>query len=145
MFNSRREALLTRITAHAGGEFLLGRFRSHSPVSLLPGIIIMTQGPSLELNLGTALKYQQNKSNDFAFRIGFWVRNVADYKSSAPRPESFILNAGIEFSNLQFGFSYDANISSISVATQGQGAFEASIIYTNPHRGKKAQGCPAWN
>jgi type IX secretion system PorP/SprF family membrane protein len=140
----RSEPLYMRITAHAGAELPLGSASKKSPMSLLPTAMVMTQGPSMEINAGLAMHYRQAKSGDISFRFGSYFRMAKDYVSPAVRPESIIFMAGIGVSDFMLGFSYDVPVSSIRVATQSQGAFEVSAIYINPNKGSKRQGCPTF-
>jgi hypothetical protein len=75
-------------------------------------------------NIGSFLSYKlpfdtKGQMSDLVTRIGAWYR-VQD---------SFI--ASIEFlsNNLQFGFSYDWNVTSLRYNNRGAGSFEISMGY----------------
>lgn len=136
------ERLPMRVTAHAGGEILIGS--NNSSISLLPGAVAMFQGAYMEINLGLGMKYQAPRYDDFAFRFSAWTRLV-NSREFEIETDALMLMVGIDYLNFQFGVSYDINISSLSVATNGQGSLEFSVIYT--HGGEHARGdqCPAFN
>lgn len=148
-----KEPLYMRWVAHAGGEILLGQ--NKSPMSLLPGLVAMVQGPSTELSLGLSLRYQAPSYDDFAFRLGVWTRianqllvpdttgvGVDSYTFS---PDAVIFMFGMDYKTLQLGLSYDLSVSSIKTATNGRGAMEVSLFYRFGYDGKRPQGCPVFN
>jgi type IX secretion system PorP/SprF family membrane protein len=141
--NGTTDKLMARYNVHGGAEFLLGGVNSRSPFSFLPSGLVMIQGPSLETTLNTAFKYKRNAQSEIAFRFGVAVRGVSNVSSSWGL-ESFVGLVGLEVGRTQFNFSYDANISSLSPVTNGRGAFEASIIYTNAGNRKRYDGCPTF-
>ncbi|MFT5646839.1 MAG: type IX secretion system PorP/SprF family membrane protein [Aureispira sp.] len=136
------ERLYMRVTAHAGGEFLIGG-RS-SAVSLLPGFVGMFQGPFMELNMGLGVKYQAPKYDDFAFKLSVWTRLVNKLDSQIDA-DALVLAVGIDYQTLQFAVSYDINISTLSNVSGGQGSLEFSIIYTHDGKRSRGQDCPAFN
>lgn len=146
---SQVERLYMRGVIHAGGEIQLGG--PNSPISLIPGAVLMLQGPSMELNTGLSVRYQQAKYDDFAFRVGIWNRlsnrvsltgATTDAKIGA---DALVFMLGLDYQNLQFGFSYDATISSLQQQINGRGGMEFSLIYIYDSDVKRQQGCPAFN
>jgi type IX secretion system PorP/SprF family membrane protein len=141
------ERLYTRWVGHAGGEILLGK--NTSSLSLVPGVVIMAQGPSLEINLGTSIRYQGSKFDDFAFRAGVWTRfsnrvNLAVASDAAKlASESVIILMGLDYKGMQFGFSYDATVSTLN-GVGSTNAMEVSVIYTFDGDEKRQQGCPTF-
>jgi type IX secretion system PorP/SprF family membrane protein len=140
---NRRDPLLMKMSFHAGGEIPFGRANKIKPISMLPSVLVMMQGPAMEVNVGSAFRYKKNKKDDFAFRIGGFFRGVAT-TNTAFAPEAVILNVGLEIGTLNFGFSYDATLSNLSQANGGRGAFEASVIYVNPNKRRRYDGCPTF-
>lgn len=136
------ERLYTRFTFHAGGEILLGRNRS-SPISLLPGVVMMFQGPSTEINIGTSLRYKASTYDDFAFRVGLWTR-IAKYLENDMKADALMVLFGLEYQNLLFGVSYDATISNLGPQLNSRGSIEFSLMYTHPSDGKRKSGCPTF-
>lgn len=145
IFSFRKDYIDMRWTLHAGGEVLLGRDRTNTPLSLLPAFVLMGQGKALQTMFGAQFKYKQAKNNDMAFRFGGMLHLSETFEAPVPRNTSFIAQAGLEFGTVQVGVSYDANISKLAVASGGNGAFEVSLIYLNPTFGTKQKGCPAFN
>lgn len=133
------ELLYSRYTAHAGGEFMLGqRF------GLVPGVIVMSQGPSFEVNAGTNLKFLldggRNRSTQ-SFQVGLWTRISNRYDSSV-LTDALILSSRFDYENFSLGFSYDINTSSLNVATGGNGGFELSMQYKICGNQRRGVYCP---
>jgi type IX secretion system PorP/SprF family membrane protein len=144
LISGRRDPLYMRWTLHTGGELQLGRYkRNKSPLSLVPGLVVMGQGPSMEINMGTSLKFQKER-DDVAFRLGGWFRLVNSFRSGAPGGESFIATTGIDLKNVQIALSYDTNVSALSPISQGRGALELHLMYINPNKGSRNFGCPTF-
>jgi type IX secretion system PorP/SprF family membrane protein len=139
-FDSQAEELLySRYTAHAGGEFMIGqRF------GLVPGIIIMNQGPSFQVNAGTNAKFLldggRNGSTQ-SFQVGVWAR-VSNRSDSSVLTDALILSTRFDYENFALGFSYDLNTSSLSTATDGNGGFELSLQYKICGGQRKGVYCP---
>lgn len=140
--NASLERLYSRFTVHAGGEFLIGG--RGSAISLLPGVVGMFQGPTMEVNMGIGAKYQAPRYDDFAFRLSVWTR-LANRLESDVDADAIMVMLGIDYQTFQFAFSYDINISTLSQASNGQGAFEFSVIYTHSGSYSRGQTCPAFN
>jgi type IX secretion system PorP/SprF family membrane protein len=77
--NNKFEGLYTKFTIHAGGEFMLNR-----KLGLAPNVAYFMQGPSFELNPGTALKFNlsKNKREYQAFQVGVWSRLTNHYSDA---------------------------------------------------------------
>ncbi len=99
-----------------------------SRVKVFPRVLFATQGPHMELNIGSNVRILFNDYNSTAFHVGSWVRPVA-FDDSGMGLESIVLLAGIEYQNVLFGLSYDLNMHDLQNYQQGQGAFEISIAY----------------
>lgn len=136
------ERLYIRVTAHAGGEFLIGG--RNSSISLLPGFVGMFQGPFMELNMGVGIKYQAPRYDDFAFKLSVWTR-LANRLESQIDADALIISVGIDYQTFQFAVSYDINTSTLSNVTGGQGSLEFSVIYTHDGKHSRGQGCPTFN
>lgn len=141
------ERLYMRWVAHAGGEVQIGG--SKSPISLVPGVVTMFQGPSLEINGGLSMRYQAPSYDDFAFRIGVWTRfaNRLDAFQSVTAkvaPESVMFLVGLDYRTFQLGLSYDLAVSTLRSPLNGRGAMEVSLFYRFDRDLKRAQGCPTF-
>lgn len=117
--------LYTKLTIHAGGEFMINK-----RIGLVPGIVYLSQGPSRELNIGTNVKFLLGKrKQDYqAFQIGMWVRNARNFETGSIT-DAIIASARFDYNNFALGFSYDINTSDLSVASNSNGGFELSLIY----------------
>ncbi len=124
--------LWSKFTIHAGGEFLLtDRF------GLVPGAVVLLQGPSLEINAGTSFKFQLTNPRGWdnqSFQIGTWVRLANRYKDPQGNgggilADAFIASTRFDYNEFGIGFSYDLNISSLKAASQYNGGFEFALIY----------------
>ena len=139
------EKIPMRFAVHGGGEVLVGG--RGSAISLIPGFVAMFQGPSTEINFGLSMKYQQPKYDDFAFRIGIWNRLSNQFKTletASIGEDALIILVGLDFNNLQFGFSYDATLSTLVSQNNTRGSFEFSAIYIFSGDFKRQTGCPTF-
>ena len=133
------ELLYSRYTVHAGGEFALGQ-----TFGLVPGVIVMSQGPSFELNAGTNVKFLldggRNRSTQ-SFQVGLWTR-ISNRFDSSVLTDALILSSRFDYENFALGFSYDINTSDLNVATDGNGGFELSLQYKICGNRRRGVYCP---
>ncbi|MBK8702718.1 MAG: PorP/SprF family type IX secretion system membrane protein [Saprospiraceae bacterium] len=138
-FSSAEEDLLySRFTIHAGGEFLLGdRF------GLVPGVIVMSQGPSFQVNAGTSFKFllnrQRNNYQDFQF--GLWTR-ISNKIESGVLNDAVILSTRFDYNQFTLGFSYDINVSPLRPASNSNGGFEFALQYKICGPERRGVYCP---
>jgi len=132
------EALYSRFTVHAGGEFMIT-----DKVGLVPGIIALRQGPSFELNTGTSLKFLLggNKRQYQAFQIGAWMR-LSNHFAKTTTADAMILSTRFDYNDFSLGFSYDINVSSLRPASNANGAFEFALVYKICGPEKRNVYCP---
>ena len=133
--------LYSRFTLHAGGEFAITK-----KVGLVPGIITMFQGPSFQVNSGTALKFTIGSgkggfSNYQAFQIGTWVR-VSNKVETGVLTDAVILSTRFDYNQFSLGFSYDVNVSALKPASSNNGAFEFALIYKFCNNERRGVYCP---
>ncbi len=142
--------LFTRYTGHAGGEFSLG-----GDLGLIPGVVMFKQGPSFLLNLGTSLRFtlSQDDYTTNSFQVGAWVRMVNNYvigtgdtgaSSNSLGADAIIFSTRFEYNNFGIGFSYDWNVSELRAASNGNGAFEFSLVYTLCGSENRGVYCPSF-
>ncbi|TVR83963.1 MAG: type IX secretion system membrane protein PorP/SprF [Saprospirales bacterium] len=152
-FNDNSIELYTKYTLHGGAETPLS-----SQFSLIPNVVAMFQGPSFQLNGGLSSRFQIGARGDNqSFQIGAWVRLVNNYTwgvtAQDPEPpvvnediklgaDAIILTSRFDFEYFGIGFSYDINVSDLSRATNGNGAFEFSIIYNICGPERRGVYCP---
>jgi type IX secretion system PorP/SprF family membrane protein len=130
-----------KITAHVGGELEL-----KNNLHLIPGAVMFRQGEAFEVNLGSSAKFITQKAKDFeqSFQFGAWVR-FANHFEKAFTTDAVIVSSRFDFNRYGVGLSYDLNVSSLRPASNGNGAFELSLIY-NICGGTSSRGvyCPTF-
>lgn len=136
--SSEEDLLFSRFTVHAGGEFMMAeRF------GLVPGVIVMSQGPSFQVNAGTSFKFLLGKTRRSyqAFQVGLWAR-VSNKIETGVLNDAAILSTRFDFDNFSLGFSYDINISPLQPASNSNGAFEFAMVYKICGSEKRNVYCP---
>ena len=156
-YNSPKAAMYRRLTVHGGGEIPFSK-----ELSILPAMVITSQGPSLTTEFGANVRYSNHDWNEAAVRIGAWYRianssgtiSTAGVKDSIGSPTPVIAGgssilgdaiifAGIlEINRWQIGISYDVHVSSLSQPTNSRGGFELSLIYVHPYTKSVNTSCP---
>lgn len=142
--------LYSKFTVHAGGEFMGG-----GKIGIVPGAVALFQGPSFELNAGASLKFllsNGKRGDNQSFQLGLWTRlanraSPFDQDNTANATttiwaDAVIVSTRFDYNNFGLGFSYDLNISDLSQASNGNGAFEFSIIYNIKGEEKRDVYCP---
>ncbi len=143
--------IYTRYTGHAGGEFAV----AGNSISLVPGVVVFKQGPSFLLNVGTSVKFtlSQDDYSANSFQVGIWTRLVNNYtftggdngtSSSSLGADAIIFSTKFEYNNFGIGFSYDWNVSDLRAASNGNGAFEFSLVYTICGSENRGVYCPSF-
>ncbi|NND34546.1 MAG: PorP/SprF family type IX secretion system membrane protein [Saprospiraceae bacterium] len=142
-------SLYSKLTLHAGGEFAISE-----NLGVVPGIVAFKQGPSFLLNLGSSLRFTlaQDNFTSNTFQVGAWLRLVNNYlggsenttASSSLGADAVIISTRFEYQNFGIGFSYDWNVSDLNVASNGNGAFEFSLIYTLCGNENRGVYCPSF-
>jgi type IX secretion system PorP/SprF family membrane protein len=142
-------SIYSKLTIHAGGEFSLG-----NDLGLVPGVVVFKQGPSFLLNLGTSLRFTlaQDQYTSNTFQIGAWMRLVNNYlfnenggsTGNSLGADAVIISTRFEYQNFGIGFSYDWNVSELRSASNGNGAFELSLVYTLCGSENRGVYCPSF-
>jgi len=132
------ELLYSRFTVHAGGEVPLT-----DKMSLVPGVIGMIQGPSLEINSGASLKFALGTSrfNSQAFHVGVWTR-IGNNSDVGIVNDAVILSTRFDYNEYTLGFSYDLNVSPLAEGSNGQGGFELALQYKFCGNERRGVYCP---
>ncbi len=136
--NNEGLTLYGKTTIHAGGEFMVAdRF------GLVPGVIMMRQGPSFELNTGTSLKFLLggNRRSYQAFQIGAWMR-LSNHFRDATTADALIISSRFDYQDFSIGFSYDINVSPLREASNTIGGFEFALVYKICGPEKRNVYCP---
>ena len=142
-FNAYKK-MLPRLTLNFGSEYFL----AHKRWALLTNVIAMKQGKSIELNSGASLRYtlQLEKSElpYKAVQAGAYLR-INNKLEKSILADALVISARIDYDKFIFGISYDANISSLRVASPTNGAYEISMHRVFANRKNKGPICPNWN
>lgn len=106
----------------------------------VPSVKYTYQGKQQELQFGGQV-FSQTRSVAFnTINCGLWLRAL-DW-------DALILNLGFVYSDYQFGFSYDVNLSGLRPASDGRGAFEISVVYIKrKYKGRRKKAsvkCPGY-
>ncbi len=115
--------LFQKITGHFSLQIPLG-----ADVQLLPRALVNAQGPHLEINAGSNIRFRLGEFGSTAFHIGGWARPVQNEQEDL-NLAAVILMTGIEYNGVLLGFSYDASFSDLQANQFGRSAFEVSIAY----------------
>ena len=112
---------------------------SKIPVSndldLLPTLMLSSQGPYFEMIFGTLLKYNRstNYLEETSLNFGIFYRYA----------DALVAMTGFEYKNVNFGLSYDINLSKLRIASHVRGGLEFSISYTfDRNKNKRAKEIP---
>ena len=125
-FNVSVDKLYTKMAFHGGSYIGL----KNTNIILMPSVLFFMQGPSIETNIGTMVKYVlREKSKYTKFVKGSAVSIGGHFRIG----DAFIPSVMLEVANFAVGMSYDINVSSLKVASSGKGGFEISLRYTNPN------------
>ena len=140
-YNNTVEDLYSRFTIHAGGEFEVA-----PRLGLVPGVIVMKQGPSFQVNSGTSFKFilgsgKGRFSTQQAFHVGTWVR-VSNKVDTGVLTDAVILSTRFDYNQFSLGFSYDLNVSALQPASSNNGAFEFALVYKFCGNERRGVYCP---
>jgi type IX secretion system PorP/SprF family membrane protein len=137
-FGTANIPLYSKFTFHAGGEFMVGK-----RFGLVPGVVSFFQGPSFQVNAGNSFKFLLGNSRRYhqAFQLGAWAR-VANKLETGKLVDAFILSTRFDYEQFTIGFSYDINTSSLYTASNGNGAFEFSLVYKICGPERRGVYCP---
>ncbi|NJK83079.1 MAG: PorP/SprF family type IX secretion system membrane protein [Saprospiraceae bacterium] len=140
-FDGGESLLYTRFTGHMGGDLPVS-----SKFGLVPGVIVMKQGPSFQVNGGTSLKFLLGDSREYqAFQVGAWMRlanRYEDEENSGILADAAILSTRFDYNSFSIGFSYDVNISPLATASNGNGGFEFALVYKICGAERRGVYCP---
>lgn len=142
--------IYSKLTVHAGAELELTQ-----NIGIIPGVVTFFQGPSFLLNFGSSFRFTLNPGSygtNNSFQVGAWVRMVNNYlfdgtsgnSSTEMGMDALIFSTRFEYQNFNIGFSYDWNISDLKVASNGNGAFEFSLVYTICGNENRGVYCPSF-
>lgn len=130
--------LFSKFTIHAGGEVGM-----NDRISFVPGIVTFLQGPYLQVNGGTSMRFilGSSKRSSEAIQFGVWTR-LANKDEGGMLMDALIVSTRFEYSQFTLGFSYDQNVSSLKSASRGNGGFEFSLQYKICGNERRSVFCP---
>ncbi|MEI6851569.1 MAG: PorP/SprF family type IX secretion system membrane protein [Bacteroidota bacterium] len=104
-------------------------------LDVVPSLMAASQGPYFEMIFGTLLKYNRSTyyMDETSLNFGIFYRYA----------DALVAMTGFEYKNINFGLSYDINLSKLSVASHVRGGLEFSINYTfDRNKNKRAKEIP---
>lgn len=131
-----QETLYSRWSGHAGGQFPLTE-----NFGVLPGVIVMKQGPSFESDFGVNFRYTNNDLNELAMRAGVWAR-MGNKLDKGLQMDAITIVGMLELNRWMLGLSYDITVSGLTDANNSRGAFELSLTYFHPGERRARVVCP---
>lgn len=118
--------------------FARAEYRHWQHISLMPVLMLQTQGQHREIVYGADLKWyiEEGGAHESSIRAGVAMRQA----------DAVIANLMLEYDALLFTFCYDANISGLAAASHTIGAFEVGLVYRLPQSAKKTKAlkCPMY-
>jgi type IX secretion system PorP/SprF family membrane protein len=116
---------VNRLNAHYIGygsfKFGIGKY-----TVMIPSVLYMqqTEGSNTQVNSGIDVGFQLEKGVSMAY-TGLHFRTVDNIDAA----DALIINLGLDYNNINFGLSYDVNVSGLSTVTDYRGGIELSLIY----------------
>ena len=135
-FLNEDSELPRRWVVHAGGEIPFTK-----ELSLLPAVAVMGQNKSMSTTAGANFRFTNREWRELALRAGGWV-HVVNKLDSGFSMDAITATAILELERWNLGFSYDITTSDLTLANNGRGAFEVSLIYTHPAKSRVRVNCP---
>lgn len=119
------DRLYTKWSYHAGAEIKFGRFNS-----MRPSVLFLKQGPNRMLKLGTFYRFKADQGiatdSDIAVHFGAFARMFPARENAGVDAIIFAIRFDYELTVITV--SFDTNVSSLSVISNGGGGPELSII-----------------
>lgn len=100
-------------------------------MSFIPRVIVTTQGSHQQMYIGPMFEYRLLRSEGTSLQFGMMAKAVNDIDKTTLNQAIVIL--GIQFNELAFGFSYDANLRNFTDGINKPSSFEFSIRYTGDY------------
>ncbi len=116
---------VNKLNAHyvGYGSFKIGMGKNSV---IIPSFLYMeqTEGSNVQMNSGIDVGLQLEKGVSMVY-IGTHYRTVDNIDVA----DALIVNLGLDYNNINFGLSYDINVSGLSTVTDYRGGIELSFIY----------------
>jgi type IX secretion system PorP/SprF family membrane protein len=107
-------------------------------VALTPRLLWAAQGPHMEINTGSNIRFALGEYGASALHLGGWARFVRNNTDTGV--DAFVAMAGFELNGVLLGLSYDLNTTALSQG-QRQTAFEVSVVYLGNYENEEIL-CP---
>lgn len=121
-FLGNNDKLIRKYTIHGGSEIFL----KNTKLVILPNFLVALQGPNRIINFGSDFRYLLKEQSHFTgFVDEVSVGLGAYYRAGDAFWGAFQFN----YAGFTFAATYDINISTLSVATNGNGGMELMLIY----------------
>lgn len=145
-FLEGQDNLPTRYSFHVGGRFpLMSRMATgERPATIAPSALYKRQGNFQQLDIGASIHMRPLVLGAYYRGLPFLTNGLGDIDQDA-----VIVQVGIEYANIEIGYSFDIQLSKLDVVTGG-GAHEFSLQYNFhvPWRERKKPAkklhCPAF-
>lgn len=112
--------LPVRLSFQTGIQFNLRRYNKiNNPSFISPNLLIIKQGPFMQINGGAFMQLQR-------FISGLW------YRHTPSNGDAFIFSFGVRYENIRFSYSFDLTISDLGISPLG--AHELGMIYNFGHK-----------
>lgn len=98
--------------------------------SFRPSFMYQKQGPSQEVLIGTLIRYAFGHDSKYTGLLNQTALFIGIHSRIG---DAIIPSIGYEIANWKLTFSYDANVSKLTDASNGVGGFEVSLIFINPN------------
>ena len=113
------------------------KFPLSNAIDAYPMALVSLQGNYMELIFGSLIKYNRNRHyiDQTSLNFGLFYR----YN------DAIVVTSGFDISNVNFGVSYDINLSKLRAASQIRGGLEFSIAYVfgkNKSKRVREISCP---
>lgn len=121
-FLGANDKLLRKYTFHGGAEV---EFKNTN-MSILPNFLVKLQGPNRIINVGSDFKYIIQKQSHFTGFVNEMSVALGGYYRVG---DAFWGTMQFNWTGFTLAFSYDLNLSDLSVATNGNGGMELLLMY----------------
>lgn len=121
-FFGNDDKLYRKVTVHGSGEFK----KMNSNLTYNPAFFAFVQGPNMEFALGSNFKFQLRGAS---VHTGYFDEVSLSFGAFYRTGDAIITNVLFDIAGFSVGASYDLNISKLTIASKGVGAFEAYLRY----------------
>ncbi len=145
IIDPENEILYTKFIFHGGADIYLSK-----QMNIMPSWIFMDQGPHREITMGSYWRYNANhtrslRKKNISLYLGLWGRWYFEFDGITGF-DALIASVRMNMRQTSVTLSYDINLSSLALASNGRGGPEISIIQLLEWRGARRRvHCPSLN